>query len=183
MSSAVATGACSRTTASTIAAPSWDWAPICWRRDPTSSAMTMPKGIDTRISGRVVTRARNQHWSKNSATGRPAGGELPQRLEGQGEHAPGLADPHGHLAVGRPGPGEDAPRLGSLGRPPRGYDVIRTPHPALPPASPPDGPGPAPVRTWRERPGRPGLTVVPVGRRETGGAGAAPAPGGAGRHP
>ena len=34
MSSAVATGACSRTTASTMAAPSWDWAPICWRSEP-----------------------------------------------------------------------------------------------------------------------------------------------------
>ena len=68
---AVATGACSRTTASTMAAPSWDWAPICASSDPTSRAMTMPKGMETRIRGKVVTRARNQHWSKNSATGRP----------------------------------------------------------------------------------------------------------------
>ena len=51
ISSAVATGACSRTTASTMAAPSWDWAPICWSSDPTSSAMTMPKGMESRISG------------------------------------------------------------------------------------------------------------------------------------
>ena len=74
MSSAVATGACSRTTASTMAAPSWDWAPICWSSEPTSSAMTMPKGMDSRMSGSVVTRARNQHWSKNSVTGTPLRG-------------------------------------------------------------------------------------------------------------
>ena len=74
MSSAVATGACSRTTARTMAAPSWDWAPICWSNEPTSSAITMPKGMDRRISGSVVTRARNQHWSKNSATGTPLRG-------------------------------------------------------------------------------------------------------------
>ncbi len=30
----------------------------------------MPKGIERRIRGRVVTRARNQHWSKNSVTGK-----------------------------------------------------------------------------------------------------------------
>ena len=34
ISRAVATGACSRTTASTMAAPSWDWAPICWSSEP-----------------------------------------------------------------------------------------------------------------------------------------------------
>ena len=71
MSRAVATGACSRTTARTMAAPSWDWAPICCNSDPTSRAMTMPKGIDTKMRGSVVTRARNQHWSRNSPTGRP----------------------------------------------------------------------------------------------------------------
>ena len=86
MSSAVATGACSRTTASTMAAPSWDWAPICWSSEPTSSAMTMPKGMDSRIRGSVVTRARNQHWSKNSVTGHALEGSLAQRLEGRGEH-------------------------------------------------------------------------------------------------
>ena len=111
MSRAVATGACSRTTASTIAAPSWDWAPICWSSEPTSRAMTMPKGIETRISGSVVTRARNQHWSKNSATGRPRQEELAQRLEPDGEHVPGLLEeteqPVEGPALGelRPGPG------------------------------------------------------------------------------
>ena len=74
MSSAVATGACSRTTANTMAAPSCDCAPICWRSEPTSSAMTMPKGMERRIRGSVVTRARNQHWSKNSETGTPLSG-------------------------------------------------------------------------------------------------------------
>ena len=91
MRSAVATGACSRTTASTMAAPSCDWAPICWSSDPTSSAMTMPKGIDNKMSGSVVTRARNQHWSKNSATGRPLSGSLAQGLERGGEHVARLA--------------------------------------------------------------------------------------------
>ena len=74
ISSAVATGACSRTTASTMAAPSCDCAPICCRSEPTSSAMTMPKGMDSRIRGSVVTRARNQHWSKNSEMGTPLSG-------------------------------------------------------------------------------------------------------------
>ena len=74
MRSAVATGACSRTTANTMAAPSWDCAPICCRSEPTSRAMTIPNGMDSRIKGSVVTRARNQHWSKNSETGMPLSG-------------------------------------------------------------------------------------------------------------
>src|SRR5579884_832599 len=73
ISRAVATGASSRTTARTIDAPSCDWEPICWRREPTSRAITSPKGIDTRISGTVVTRARNQHWSRNSLSGKVRG--------------------------------------------------------------------------------------------------------------
>ena len=144
MSSAVATGACSRTTASTMAAPNWDWAPICWSSEPTSSAMTMPKGMDSRISGSVVTRARNQHWSKNSVTGTPLSGPAaaPRRRWrtccrsrgrrwrscrrrstgrlGRGRHAGGIrtaargAEPAGHLVT--------AERLGGA-RGPAGRDV------------------------------------------------------------
>ena len=47
----------------------------------------------------MVTRARNQHWSKNSATGNALERSLAQRLEGGGEHVAGLADGRGDLAV------------------------------------------------------------------------------------
>ena len=36
---------------------------------PTCSEMTMPNGIEMRITGIVVTLARNQSWSRNSAKG------------------------------------------------------------------------------------------------------------------
>ncbi len=46
MSSAVAMGPASRTTASTAAEPVNDWAPNCLIRPPTCRAMTAPNGID-----------------------------------------------------------------------------------------------------------------------------------------
>ena len=52
ISSAVAIGACSRTTASTIAEPRWASAPSCLISAPTCSEMTMPNGIEMRITGR-----------------------------------------------------------------------------------------------------------------------------------
>ena len=69
ISRAVATGACSRTTASTRADPRWAWAPSWRMRAPTCRAMTMPNGMEIRITGRVVTLAMNQHCSMNSLNG------------------------------------------------------------------------------------------------------------------
>ena len=66
MSRAVATGAASRTMASTMAAPVVDSAPS-WRLNvPTCRAMTMPNGIEMRITGMQVTLAMNQHWRRYS---------------------------------------------------------------------------------------------------------------------
>ncbi len=59
ISSAVATGAASRTMARTMAAPVPDSAPSWRAKLPTCRAMTMPKGIDTRMTGSVVTLAMN----------------------------------------------------------------------------------------------------------------------------
>ena len=69
ISSAVATGASSRTTASTIAAPMCDCDPSWVRNDPTCSEMIIPKGIEIRITGTVVTLIRNHIWLTNSSTG------------------------------------------------------------------------------------------------------------------
>ena len=67
--SAVATGASSRTTARTMAAPMCACAPSWVRNDPTCSEMIMPNGIEMRITGAVVTLARNQIWERNSSRG------------------------------------------------------------------------------------------------------------------
>src|SRR5436190_6672389 len=69
ISRAVATGASSRTTASTMAAPMWAWAPSWRTNEPTCSEMTIPKGIEIRITGTVVTLIRNHIWLTNSSTG------------------------------------------------------------------------------------------------------------------
>ena len=64
----------------------------------------MPKGIETRISGSVVTRARNQHWSKNSRQGQPVPQELAQRRRGRWRtcsRSPGRAPRAGRRASSR----------------------------------------------------------------------------------
>ena len=68
MSSEVAMGPASRTTASTDAEPVNDWAPNCLMRPPTCSAMTAPNGIATRAVGMIVTEAMNQACWRNSRT-------------------------------------------------------------------------------------------------------------------
>jgi hypothetical protein len=71
ISSAVATGADSRTTARTMAAPMWASAPSCFGNEPTCSAMITPNGIEISTTGSIVTFAMNQHCSMNSPNGKP----------------------------------------------------------------------------------------------------------------
>ncbi|GAA0232823.1 hypothetical protein GCM10009527_031700 [Actinomadura nitritigenes] len=66
MISAAAIGATSRTSPTTTAPPVADWAPSWAASCPTCSATVAPSGSDTRITGRLVTRARNQACSANS---------------------------------------------------------------------------------------------------------------------
>ena len=66
ISSDVAIGPASRTTASTAAEPVKDWAPNCLIRPPTCSAMTAPNGIATSAVGTIVTDAMNQACWRNS---------------------------------------------------------------------------------------------------------------------
>src|SRR3546814_236060 len=66
MSRAVATGAASRTMASTIAAPVVDSAPSWREKSPTCSAITAPKGMEISTDGMLVTFAMNQHWRRYS---------------------------------------------------------------------------------------------------------------------
>jgi hypothetical protein len=62
----VATGAASRTIASTIAEPVPDSAPNCLAKEPTWRAITMPNGMEMKMTGTLVTLAMNQHCRKNS---------------------------------------------------------------------------------------------------------------------
>ena len=66
ISSEVAIGPASRTTASTAAEPVNDWAPNCLIRPPTWSAMTAPNGMATSAVGMIVTEAMNQACWRNS---------------------------------------------------------------------------------------------------------------------
>src|SRR6188472_4213402 len=66
ISSDVAIGPASRTTASTAAEPVNDWAPNCLIRPPTWSAMTAPNGMATSAVGMIVTEAMNQACWRNS---------------------------------------------------------------------------------------------------------------------
>jgi hypothetical protein len=66
ISRAVTTGAASRTMASTMAAPVADSAPSWRLNDPTCRAITMPKGMEMSITGRLVTLAMNQHCERYS---------------------------------------------------------------------------------------------------------------------
>ena len=61
-----ATGAASRTMASTIAAPVEASAPSWRANDPTWRAMTIPNGMEMKMTGTLVTLAMNQHWRRNS---------------------------------------------------------------------------------------------------------------------
>src|SRR4051812_28682801 len=73
ISSEVAMGPASRTTARTAAEPVNDWAPNCLIRPPTSSAMTAPKGMATSAVGMIVTEAMNQACWMTSGVWRDAG--------------------------------------------------------------------------------------------------------------
>src|SRR6478672_904741 len=66
ISSEVAIGPASRTTASTAADPVNDWAPNCLIRPPTCSAITAPNGMATSAVGMIVTDAMNQACWMNS---------------------------------------------------------------------------------------------------------------------
>jgi hypothetical protein len=66
ISSAVAIGDASRTTARTAAEPVKAWAPNCLIRPPTCSAMTAPNGMATSAVGMIVTLATNQACCRNS---------------------------------------------------------------------------------------------------------------------
>jgi hypothetical protein len=66
MISAAAIGATSRTSPTTTAPPVADCAPSWAASWPTCSATVAPSGSDTRITGRLVTRARNHACSANS---------------------------------------------------------------------------------------------------------------------
>ena len=91
MSRAVATGAASRTMASTIAAPVADSAPS-WRLNDADV-----QGDDHRRTGSrsgspagSCTLAMNQHWSRYSCHQCLMSAGRAHRLEGDGEHVPGL---------------------------------------------------------------------------------------------
>ena len=66
ISSAVAIGDASRTTARTAAEPVNACAPNCLIRPPTCSAITAPNGIATSAVGMIVTLATNQACWRNS---------------------------------------------------------------------------------------------------------------------
>src|SRR5919112_2711118 len=66
MSSDVAIGPASRTTARTEAEPTNDWAPNCLIRPPTWSAITAPNGMATSAVGMIVTEAMNHACCRNS---------------------------------------------------------------------------------------------------------------------
>ena len=66
MSRAVATGAASRTMASTMAAPVEDSAPSWRANEPTWRAITIPNGMETKTTGMLVTLAMNQHCRRYS---------------------------------------------------------------------------------------------------------------------
>ena len=92
MSSEVAMGPASRTTASTEAEPVNDWAPNCLIRPPTCRAITAPKGIATRAVGMIVTEAMNQAcWMNSRGLERPTEQPAPD-VEAEGEQLAGGAD-------------------------------------------------------------------------------------------
>ena len=97
ISSEVAIGPASRTTARTDAEPVNDCAPNCLISPPTWRAMTAPNGIATRAVGMIVTEAMNQacwtnsrNWNGRRKSPRPdveaEREELARRTDG-GEHA------------------------------------------------------------------------------------------------
>ena len=119
ISSDVAIGPASRTTASTAADPVNDWAPNCLIRPPTWRAMTAPNGMATRAVGMIVTEAMNQACWRNSRSwkGRrnrprhdvePEREELargPDRARAPGEEVDGMDSSgsrrHGHVLLER----------------------------------------------------------------------------------
>ena len=66
ISSEVAIGPASRTTARTAAEPVKDWAPNCLISPPTCSAITAPNGMATSAVGMIVTDAMNHACCRNS---------------------------------------------------------------------------------------------------------------------
>ena len=110
ISSDVAIGPASRTTASTAAEPVNDCAPNCLIRPPTCSAMTAPNGIATRAVGMIVTEAMNQACWMNSRVWNGRRKRLAADVEAEGEELAGGPDrrerragggtrPSGHAAV------------------------------------------------------------------------------------
>ena len=94
--SAVTIGLACWITASTLAAPVNDCAPICTVSEPSCSAITAPNGIATSAAGSTVTLATNQNCSISSrtwngrrkvsrTTSRPEGEQLADVGEGAGQ--------------------------------------------------------------------------------------------------
>src|SRR4051812_29364612 len=131
ISSDVAIGPASRTTARTAAEPVKDWAPNCLIRPPTWSAMTAPKGMATSAVGMIVTEAMNHACWRNSrvwngrrnsprATSRPKAKSLPAVPTGARTREAVVEDmrsgprAHGHVRRERTGGRRDAVRLAPL---------------------------------------------------------------------
>ena len=92
ISSEVAIGPASRTTASTDAEPVNDWAPNCLIRPPTWSAITAPNGIATSAVGMIVTEAMNQACWRNSRVWNGRRNSPRADVESEGEELAGGAD-------------------------------------------------------------------------------------------
>src|SRR4051794_32899010 len=119
ISSEVAMGPASRTTARTEAEPVKDCAPNCLIRPPTWSAITAPNGIATSAVGTMVTEAMNQACWRNSrvwkgrlnsatATSMPKAKSLPAvptgaRTRSAVSEAIRLSGPRGHRHTGLEG--------------------------------------------------------------------------------
>ncbi len=113
--SAVTIGLACWITASTLAAPVNDCAPICTVSEPSCSAITAPNGIATSAAGSTETPAMNQNCSISSrtwngrrkvsrTTSRPEREQLADVGEGAGEQARALVGHLGRCRVdGAPG--------------------------------------------------------------------------------
>ena len=104
ISSAVAIGAASRTTARTIAAPVCDWAPS-WRETlPTWRATVAPNAIATRITGTIDTLTMNHDDLQELPDGPRPLEEHAERVEREREHVARLARAARDLPADRAGP-------------------------------------------------------------------------------
>ena len=111
-------------TASTLAAPVNDCAPICIVSEPSCSAITAPKGIATSAAGSTDTLTTNQNCSIELAELERPPEAQPEHLEAEGEQPADLGQP----ADGAPGSRRRAGRDGQR-RPVRAGFVDAHPRP------------------------------------------------------